>query len=76
MFNIYCYYDRVAGQYGEPFLALKDELAFRKFNYTMQNAPMVAQDMELYALGTFDSETGEIKLIDKPMFLLKFEVKN
>lgn len=74
-FNIYTIYDRVSGTYGEPFLAQKDVIAQRRFNYFMQNSPMVSQDCELYCLGCFDTECGKIESIS-PMFICKSEVVN
>lgn len=75
-FLIYCIYDRVAGLYAEPFIIQKEELAVRKFNYIMSTASMVANDCELYCLGTYDSETGKIIPVS-PSFVCKYnsEVK-
>ena len=68
-FGIYVVYDRVAGSYGEPFVAQKEALAVRRFQYTMANAPMVKDDCELYAIGLYDTELGVIKAYEKPVFV-------
>lgn len=75
-FKIYTVYDRVAGTYGEIFCMLNDELAIRRFNYVMSNAPMVAADCELYMVGSYDTATGCIAALEKPAFIVRFEVKN
>lgn len=69
MYEVYSIFDRVAGTYSEPFLALKKELAIRKFRYLLQNSPMVASDCDLYLIGTFDSDSGLIVPVEKPVFL-------
>ena len=73
IYNMYTIFDRVTTQYGEPFLAVSDETATRKFNYLMSNAPMVAGDCQLYKLGEFDNTTGDLVVIDKPLFICNYE---
>lgn len=75
VFNLYSIYDRVAGLYSEPFCAVNVELAIRKFDYLMLNSPMVANDCELYLLGSFTSSAGGIAGVSQPEFIKKFEVK-
>lgn len=67
--RLFAIYDRVAGSYGEPFTAIKNELAIRKFRYLLQNSPMVASDCDLFFLGVMDSETGRIQALEKPEFV-------
>lgn len=77
-YNIYSIYDRKAGMFGAPFLSHNDATASRQFNYQMSQAQMVAQDCELYALGVFDSNSGQIDVTEfKPRFVVAFgqEVK-
>lgn len=76
-FVIYSIYDRVSGQYGEPWISQNDATAVRKFNYLMQNSPMVNSDCELYKVGAFNSDKGELGLnfSGKPDFVCKYEVK-
>lgn len=71
--KIFAMYDRVAHTYGEPFVAVKDELAVRRFNYIMSQSPMVAQDMQLFKLGEFDLETGLI--VSSVEFVCNYDVK-
>lgn len=73
---LYVVYDRVAGTYGEPWCALKDDIAVRKFNYIMSNSPMVASDCELYCVGTYDVESGVITALKQKQFVVKYEVTN
>lgn len=73
LFNVYAIYDRVSGEYGQPTIALKDELAVRQFDYVMQASPMVASDCELYCIGSYDTSSGELLPTKKPVFVRKFE---
>lgn len=72
---LYSIYDRVSGVYSEPFCALKDELAVRRFNYLMDNSKMVAADCELYSIAKMSFDTGEIFTFPNPEFICKYEVK-
>lgn len=58
--GMYSFFDRKARTYGEPFLAARKEVAVRRFQYVIGQSPMVKADMELYVLGEFESDTGEI----------------
>lgn len=66
-------FDRVSGLYGNPSFAINLQTAIREFNYLMSNAKMVAQDCDLYKLGIFNTISGEIKALDKPEFLTRYE---
>lgn len=70
--KLYCIFDRVVGEYGEPFVSPKEALAVRRFNYVMQNAPMVSQDCQLYCLGEYNTESGVIVPNDRPLFVCNF----
>lgn len=74
MYKLYSIFDRVAGTYGEPFLALKPELAIRRFRYLMDNTPMVASDCDLFCLGSCDLESGVVVGLEKPEFVYRMEV--
>lgn len=71
---LYCIYDRVAGTYGDLFMAQKPELAVRKFRYVLQNSPMVAADCDLFEVGSFDTETGVITSLP-PKFIDRLPVQ-
>lgn len=76
--SLYAIYDRLAGVYGEPFVAQRDELAIRRFMYVMQSAPMVAQDCDLYKLGDYDTVSGVIypcsqDNVIRPVFVLRYQ---
>lgn len=75
---LYSIFDRVAGTYSEPFAALKDELAIRRFVYFMQNSPMVAQDCDLFKVAGMSMDTGLILPVSedcKPVFVYRYEVR-
>ncbi len=73
MYRVYSIFDRVTGLYGEPFIAVNEEMAKRRFNYLMDNSPMVNADCQLYYLGDFDSVNGTIG--GKVDFVCGYEVK-
>ena len=73
-FSVYSIYDRVSGEYGDIWLAKKEGLAVRQFNYTMGNARMVSSDCALFELGVYDSEVGVIVGHEKPKFICNYEV--
>lgn len=69
MLGIYAIFDRVAGIYGDIFVAQKKELAIRKFRYLLQNSPMVASDCDLFLLASYDTETGVVTPCANPEFV-------
>ena len=69
MFTIY---DRVTGVYSEPFLAVNVDTAERRFNYVLSQSPMVKGDCDLFKLGSFNTETGEIIPV-KPEFISHYK---
>ena len=70
---VYSMYDRVSHSYGDPFTAIRDEIAQRRFNYIMSQSPMVAQDMQLFKIATFDIESGV--LVPCNEFICNYDVK-
>lgn len=74
--NVYSVYDRVAGSYGEPFVAPNDGVASRRFNFVMAKSELIAEDCELYQVGKYDPETGTLQGLEKPKFLYRYEVTN
>lgn len=58
IYNIYSLRDRLTGYKG-PVLKANDEAAKREFKMLVEKDPM-GQDYELYKIGTFNDETGEI----------------
>lgn len=73
--KVYAIFDRLAGTYGEPFLAKNNVLAERRFDYVLDNAPMVREDCDLYCLGSFNEESGFLGGQDKPEFVKRYERK-
>lgn len=77
--NLYTIRDRKASTYGTPFASFNHETAIRDFKGFCAQAQNVylAPDLELYFIGTFESETGEVNMAhDKPEFLIQFEVRD
>lgn len=72
---LYSIFDRVAGTFSEPFAALKDELAIRRFAYLMQNSPMVRDDCDLFKVADMDLSSGVVVPVDTPVFVYRYEVK-
>lgn len=60
IYEMYSIFDKVAGMYSEPFLALNEATAVRRFQWQMQQSTMVAGDCALYKVGAFDVDTGVI----------------
>ncbi|WGL31481.1 nonstructural protein [Dipodfec virus UOA04_Rod_1098] len=73
--KLYAVFDRVAGVYGEPFVAKRDELAVRRFNYVMANARMVCDDCELYLIGYYTPDLGQLGMTSsgKAEFICKYQ---
>lgn len=63
--KIYAVKDTVAGAYMNPFYLNNDEVAKRSFKQACMDENSqyhkIAKDLQLYRLGTFNDETGEIK---------------
>lgn len=70
--KLYTIRDRKSGIYGTPFGSYNHDTAIRDFRGFCQQASNVylADDLELYYLGTFDSDSGALTGVDKPEFLL------
>lgn len=71
IFNLYAYRDRKAGNYTTPFASQNDETAKRDF-LIMSKKPenrYIAPDIELYALGYINTDTGELTGYEKPEFI-------
>ena len=58
--QVYAMFDRMSQTYGEPFCAVNDNVAQRRFQYVCANSPMVAQDMQLFKLGTYNTDNGQL----------------
>lgn len=69
--NLYTMRDRKTGIYASPFVSYTDESAMRDFTVqcTSSKDAYLAEDLELYRLGTFDIKTGEI-VHYKPEFIM------
>lgn len=75
-----CLRDKLSG-FGNPSFSLTLPVAERNFIQLCESQhgdgdrlPFVpAEDLELYNLGSFDSETGLFDLLDRPVLLLRGE---
>lgn len=70
IFGIYAIKDQVTGLFGQPFLEQNKGAAVRRFEYVCSKAEMIAADSQLFFLGTFNQETGEI--VYKQQFLQSY----
>ena len=63
--NIYAIKDSVVGAFMQPFYLVNDEAAKRSFRQAMKDESSqyskIAGDLQLFRLGEFDDESGEIK---------------
>lgn len=68
---LFCIYDKCSGIYSEPFCAVNEEVAKRRFKQICLGSSVVAPDLQLYKVGLFYSDCGEIIPLDtgKPEFL-------
>lgn len=62
--KIYVIYDRVSGLYTNPWYSNTDGEAIRAYKNAYKESPF-ALDTQLYSLGTFDNDTGEITCENK-----------
>lgn len=71
LMNVYSIFDKCSGIYSEPFCAINDDVAKRRFKQICLSSSVVAPDLQLYKLGEFESSTGELFLTKnlKPVFL-------
>lgn len=60
--DLFCYsiFDRASQLFGEPFVCVNDNVAQRKFMAICQGAKIMAPDLQLYKLGSFNQQTGDI----------------
>lgn len=73
--NLYTMRDRLSGTYGSPFTSVNDASAKRDFNAfcKLPQNQYLSGDMELYKLGEFESDTGEI-ISYKPEYIMRGEI--
>lgn len=73
-YEMYSIFDKVAGVYSEPFLAVNEATAVRRFQWQMEQSTMVAGDCALYRVGYFNVYTGAIDPC--VTFVCNYEVKS
>lgn len=67
-YNLYSYYDRVAGLYFAPLPAVNDATALRSFVENMRGNSS-AVDMDIYRVGAFNSQTGVFVALEHPEYV-------
>lgn len=72
IYDMFSIFDKIASVYSEPFLAVNEATAKRRFLWQMQQSSMVAGDCCLYKVGDFDVDTGSI--IPCMKFVCNYEV--
>ncbi len=60
VYNIYSIYDSVAEEYGPIFNAKSDAVAKRAVSGILNSGEIRSNDYDLYCLGTYNTDTGEI----------------
>lgn len=74
--KLYSIYDRVSGLYSVPLCMQNDGVAKRNFPYICENDPqfkMFPGDLELYYIGDYNTSSGAIVPVDKPVFIMRYE---
>lgn len=72
MKKIYCMKDELRG-FMSPFVDVNDEVAARNFTYAMTTNDIMAfrpQDFSLYRIGEMDEESGILKPLSSPKFIM------
>lgn len=68
---IFAVKDKLVG-YGQPYTKYNEEVAKRDFTNAMMQQP-IKNDLELYVIGSYESETAKITLLPEPHLVLKGE---
>lgn len=69
--GFYSFYDKVAQEYGPPFMAKNAEVAIRHFKKVVTANPFTASDLELFCVAEFDVNTGEVVTPKSPVLVLQ-----
>lgn len=75
MIRIYSIYDKKACVFNKPFTHHNDAIATREFQMAVQDPKIVQlslfpDDFDLYYLGEFDDQTGDLITKGKPQFVV------
>lgn len=74
-YQLYLIYDKIAEQYGAPFVSLNDATATRSFNaQIVSNSLAEPSDFELYNCGIFSTDNGSIVPCTPLRFICKGKV--
>lgn len=70
---LFTIYDKVSGIYSEPFTAVNEDVARRRFKQICGSQPILGGDLQLYKLGSFNSASGVVSdnnnVLDMPVFV-------
>lgn len=69
-FQLYAIFDRVAATYTAPNCQINKGTAVRWFTGAMQDSKLRPSDFDLVYLGTFDSDSGIVKGLDVPEYVM------
>ncbi len=69
-YKIYTIYDKIAEEHSPIHDAVNDAVAMRNFTNHCIKHPN-RDDLLLIAIGSFDTQLGELSAIDKPTIILK-----
>lgn len=78
---LFSIYDRVSGSYSVPLCFENDAVAKRAFPSICVNHPqykMFPEDLDLFKVGSYDTNSGIILALERPEFVMRYvqEVAN
>lgn len=59
IFDLFAIFDRVAGDFGPPFMAKNNGIAWRSYRQYLKDSPNT-EDFQLYRLGSYEQSSGLI----------------
>ena len=72
MINSVCVaFDEVAGTYSAPMTFANDEAGKRYIQIQAKKGDPIIEDVKLYKIGEYDSETGKMSLLNEPVLLIR-----
>lgn len=67
-FNVYSVYDCKVKEFSEPFIQ-RDGAVERSLAAMLKTSPIPREDLSLFLIGTWNSETGDLDSYEKPIFV-------
>lgn len=65
-------YDNVTRRWSMPQAQDNEDSAKRWFKYIVKNSDMIAEDLSLHFVGTFNQDTGIILAVEEPIKIFDF----